>query len=436
MKKYLLLWLWLCLGIGLMVGRTVPATAEETRQVLVLRFSGPVTPAMLAYLERGLREAETMGAEAVVFVLDTPGGSVDITRRIVQAIEQSSVPVIVYISPPRAWAASAGTLITLAGHAAVMAPETMIGAASPVAVGGEELPETARTKAEQAVAAMARSLASRRGEQVARWAAETVTAARASTAQEALEIGAIDAIAIDLQDLFAQLDGTTVRMPEGERTLHLAGARPVEFSSNFFEQFLAVLSNPVVAAILLTLGLNALLYELSAPGGYVAGAIGIIALLLAFYALGTLEANWAGLAFIVVAFALFAVELKAHSGGILTVAGLASFVIGTAMLFNTPYYPIPWAAIIGLAAAMGLFVAVALRLVIQTQRQPSVSGDEALRRSPAVARTRLDPEGMVLAWGTLWQATAEGGPIEAGSRVVITRREGHRLWVRPAEAEK
>jgi len=436
MKKFLLLWLWLCLFIGLVIGQTTPVTAEEARQVLVLRFSGPVTPAMLAYLERGLREAEAMGAEAVVFALDTPGGSVDITRRIVQAIEQSPVPVIVYISPSRAWAASAGTLITLAGHAAAMAPETMIGAASPVAVSGEELPETAQAKAEQAVAAMARSLAARRGEKVAQWAAETVTVAKASTAKEALDIGAIDVIATDLEDLFTQLDGTKVMMPEGERMLHLAGARPVEFSSNFFEQFLAVLSNPVVAAILLTLGLNALLYELSAPGGYVAGAIGIIALLLAFYALGTLEANWAGLAFILVAFALFAVELKAHSGGILTVAGLASFVIGTAMLFNTPYYPIPWAAIIGLAAAMGLFVAVALRLVIQTQRQPSVSGDEALRRSLAVARTRLDPEGMVLAWGTLWQATAEGGPIEVGSRVVITRREGHHLWVRPAEVEK
>jgi membrane-bound serine protease (ClpP class) len=363
MKKFLLLWLCSWLFIGLVVGRVAPVAADEARQVLVLRFSGPVTPAMLSYLERGLQEAEAMGAEAVVFALDTPGGSVDITRRIVQTIEQSSVPVIVYVSPARAWAASAGTLITLAGHLAAMAPETLIGAASPVAVGGEELPETAQAKAEQALAAMARSLATRRGEAVVRWAAETVTAATASTAEEALAIGAIDVIAPDLRSLFEQLDGARVMMPDGERVLHLAGAEPVEFEPNFFEQFLAVLSNPVVAAILLTLGLNALLYELSAPGGYVAGAIGIIALLLAFYSLGTLEANWAVLAFITVAFALFAVELKAHSGGILTVAGLVSFVIGTAMLFNTPYYPIPWAAIIGLAAAMGLFVAVALRLV-------------------------------------------------------------------------
>lgn len=436
MKKFLLFWLWLWLLIGLVVGQITPVAADSPRQVLVLRFSGPVTPAMLSYLERGLQQAEAMGAEAVVFALDTPGGSVDITRRIVQAIEQSSVPVIVYVSPARAWAASAGTLITLAGHRAAMAPETLIGAASPVSASGEELSETAQAKAEQAVAAMARSLATRRGEAVVRWAAETVTAATASTAEEALAIGAIDVIAPDIRSLLKQLDGAKVMMPDGERVLHLADAEPVDFELNFFEQFLAVLSNPVVAAILLTLGLNALLYELSAPGGYVAGAIGIIALLLAFYSLGTLEANWAGLAFIVVAFALFAVELKAHSGGILTVAGLVAFVIGTAMLFNTPYYPIPWAAIIGLAAAMGLFVAVALRLVIQTQRQPSVTGDEALRRSQAVARTRLDPDGMVLAMGTLWQATAETGPIEAGSRVVITRREGHHVWVRPTEAEK
>lgn len=399
--------------------------------VVVLRYEGPVTPSMLAYLERGLGEAEQSGAEAVVFVLDTPGGSVDITKRITQAIEQAATPVIIYVAPARAWAASAGTLITLAGHLAAMAPETLIGAASPVGSGGEDLPATAQQKANEAVAATARSLAARRGPAVEAWAEQTVLAAKASTAQEALDLGAVDVIAADLPDLLAQLDGRTVVVAGKERTLELAGAETVEYEPSFFEQFLAVLGNPVVAAILLTLGLNALLYELSAPGGYVAGAIGAICLLLAFYSLGTLEANWAGLAFILVAFLLFAVELKAHTGGILTAAGITAFVIGSAMLFNTPYYPIPWAAILGLAAALALFMIVALRLVVRTQRRPAV-GVASLVGGSGNARTRLAPDGMIFAQGTWWEATAEGEAIEAGEAVVITRREGHHLWVRRA----
>jgi membrane-bound serine protease (ClpP class) len=418
----------LLLLFSLFFGAGVDAGAGS---VVVLRYEGPVTPSMLAYLERGLGEAEQSGAAAVVFVLDTPGGSVDITKRITQAIEQAATPVIVYVAPARAWAASAGTLITLAGHLAAMAPETLIGAASPVGAGGEALPETAQQKANEALAATARSLAARRGPEVEAWAEQTVLAAEAATAQEALALGAVDVIAADLPDLLAQLDGRTVVVAGKEHTLALAGAETVEYAPNFFEQFLAVLGNPVVAAILLTLGLNALLYELSAPGGYVAGAIGVICLLLAFYSLGTLAANWAGLAFILIAFLLFAVELKAHTGGILTAAGITAFVIGSAMLFNTPYYPIPWAVILGLAAALALFMIVALRLVVRTQRRPAV-GVASLVGGGGHARTRLAPDGMVFAQGTWWEATAEGETIEAGEAVVITRREGHHLWVRRA----
>ncbi len=411
---------------------TGSAQTDGAGQVIVLRYEGPVTPSMLAYLQRGLAEAGKVDAEALVFVLDTPGGSVDITKSIIQTIGQAPTPVIVYVAPARAWAASAGTLITLAGHMAAMAPETLIGAASPVDASGEELPDTAQQKANEAVAATARSLAERRGQEVAAWAEQTVLAAKASTAREALEIGAIDVIADDIPDLLEKLDGRSVMVNGEERTLDVAGAETNEYAPSFFEQLLAVLSNPVVAAILLTLGLNALLYELSAPGGYVAGAIGAICLLLAFYSLGTLEANWAGLAFILVAFLLFVVELKAHTGGILTIAGLAAFIIGSAMLFNTPYYPVPWAAIIGLATGLALFMIVALRLVVRTQRRPA-SGTAAIEGGRGNARTRLAPDGMIFAQGTWWEATSEGDAIEPGEAVVITRREGHHLWVRRAE---
>ncbi len=409
---------------------TAPASAQSRPRVLHLRFSGPVTPAMLSYLERGLRQAETEGDVAVVFSLDTPGGSLDVTKDIMQAIEQSSVPVIVYVAPARAWAASAGTLITLSGHLAAMAPETLIGAASPVNVSGEDLPETERMKVTEALSAAARSLAERRGEKAVTWAADTIQSAKAATATEALAIGVIDVIASDVDDLLLQLDGRKVVVNGAERTLNLRDAETVEMGRTFFEDLLALLSSPTVAAILLTLGLNAILYELSAPGGYVAGAIGVIALLLAFYSLGTIEANWAGLAFIGIAFTLFVVEVKVHTGGILTIAGLVAFILGYAMLFDTPYAPIPWVVILGMAAAMALCVAVAVRLVVHTQRRPSSVGGSALIGREGNARTLLDPDGTVYVNGARWEAHAEESPIEEGALVIVTHREGHRLWVR------
>ncbi len=421
--------LWGIILIGLSMYLLNPAGAQSKQQVLVLDYEGPVTPAMLAYLERGLEHADTIGAEAVIFELDTPGGSVDITRELTQAIQQSTVPVVVYVYPARAWAASAGTLITLSGHFAAMAPESLIGAASPVGSQGEDLPETSKRKAEEALAANARSLAERRGDEVVQWAEQTVLSAKAATAEEALEIGAIDWIANDLTDLLQQLDGETVEMAGAERTIDVKDADVIEFQSNFVEDFLGILSNPTIAVILLTLGLNAILYELSAPGGYVAGAVGIISLLLALYSLGTLDANYAGLAFILLAFGLFAVELKLHTGGALTVGGIVAFVLGAAVLFNTPYYPIPWAAILGMAAAMGAFVFFALTAVMKTQRSAPFSGKEALLGLSGEARSVLDPTGVVFVQGTYWDATTEGESIERGSAIVVTRREGRCLWV-------
>jgi len=410
---------------------SLPAAAQADTAVFVLTYEGPVTPAMESYLERGIDESARMGAEALIFTLDTPGGSVDITRRIIQTIEQSPVPIIVYVAPSRAWAASAGTLITLAGHLSAMAPETLIGAASPVGSGGEDLPEVASRKATEAVAAMARSLASRRGEDVVKWAEETVVSAEASTAKEALAIGAIDVIAEDVDDLLQQLDGSEVTVRGEKRVLHLADADVVDFPQNLFEQLLVILSNPAVAVLLLTLGLNAILYELSAPGGYVAGAVGVISLLLAFYSLGLLEANLAGLAFVAIAFALFAIELKVQTGGALAAAGVAAFVLGMAMLFASSFVAIPWAAILGAAAAMGLFVLFALQAVIRGQRRKPFSGGESLIGARGRARSRLDPDGMVFLQGTLWEATAEGDDlIEKGEFVRVTRREGHHLWVK------
>lgn len=415
---------------SIVLGMSPIARAQSEPFVIHLRYDGAVTPAMLAYLERGIAYATERDADALIFSLDTPGGSVDMTRQISQAIQQSSVPVIVYVSPARAWAASAGTIITLSGHLAAMAPETFIGAASPVGSSGEDLPETAKRKSEEALAALARSLAERRGDAAVQWAAETVLSAQASTAEEALAVGAIDVIAADIPDLLRQLDGYPVLVQGKEYTLNLSDATVEEFELSWMEKLLGILSNPAVAAILLTLGLNAILYELSAPGGYVAGAIGVISILFAFYSLGTIDANYAGLAFIAVAFILFIVDLKVQTGGILTVSGVASLVLGYAMLFNTPFFAVPWATILGLAAAMGLFVAVVLRAVVKTQRQPPFMGGDALAGKRGRAQTVLDPEGMVYVQGALWTATAVEGAIDVGTPIEVVSRDGNHLLVR------
>ncbi|NOZ49351.1 MAG: nodulation protein NfeD [Chloroflexi bacterium] len=421
--------LWLLLAMLLLVSSGT-VQAQSGQKVVFMQYEGAVTPAMLTYLQRGLVFAEGMQAEAVIFAIDTPGGSVDITRQISQAMQQSTVPVIVYVYPARAWAASAGTIITLSGNLAAMAPETFIGAASPVSSSGADLPDTAKHKEEEALAALARSLAERRGAAAVAWAAETVLSAQASTAEEALAVGAIDVIARDVPDLLSQLDQAVVVVQGQTRTLHLADAGVETFSVNWIEKMLRVLSNPAVAAILLTLGLNAILYELSAPGGYVAGGVGVISLILAFYSLGTLEANYAGLAFIAVAFILFIVELKAHTGGILTAAGVGAFVLGSAILFNTPFFAVPWATIIGLALAMGLFVALGLTAVLRTQKKPPVWGGESLTGRQGQAHSDLDPEGMVYVMGELWGATAVDETIASGEAVVVVGRQGNHLSVR------
>lgn len=309
---------WLCF-VFLLVW-AVPAEAQPG-SVLVLHIKGPVTPVMLSYIQRGIREAEADGDELLVIELDTPGGSVVLMEEIIKAIRGSGVPVVVYVAPRGAWAASAGTLITLAGHFAAMAPETSIGAASPVGSQGEDLGETIERKEKEILKATARTLAERRGEEAVAWAEDAIERARAISAEEALRIGAIDAVAVDLNDLLRQLDGRTAELADGRQvTLHLAGVHVKEFPMNPIERFLHTITDPNIAIILLTLGINALIFEMQSPGGYVLGILGAIAIGLALYAMGVLSVDYTGLLFIGLAFILFIVDLKAP-GGVLTLGG-------------------------------------------------------------------------------------------------------------------
>jgi membrane-bound serine protease (ClpP class) len=418
--------------LAMMLSAVGSAQAQDGRHVDVLQIEGPVTPIMISYIERGIRTAEGDGAEALIVELDTPGGQLDQMKKIVQALLDADVPVVVYVYPQGAYAASAGTLITLAAHVAAMAPGTTIGAASPVGSQGEDLEQTIDTKIKEDMKAQVRALTERRGARAVTWAESAIEEAKSANAQEALELGAIDFVASDLNDLLAQMDGFTVKVGSRDLTLHTAGATVQNLPMTFAEQFLHIITNPTLAFILLTLGINAILYELSSPGGYVSGIIGVICLLLAFYSLGVLPVNYAGLIFIGLAFVLFVVDIKAPTHGALTVGGIICLIAGALILFNSPLYRVSIVAVVSVAVVTGGFFAFAVAKVIQAQKRPPVTGREGLVGQLAQARTALAPQGTVFIKGELWAALAVDGPIEAGEQVQIVGVEGFVLHVKKA----
>lgn len=408
----------------------VIGVSAQGSTVLVLEIEGPVTPVMLSYISRGIEQAEATGAEAVVVVLDTPGGSVTLMEKTVKVIRSAAVPVVVYVAPPGAMAASAGTVIALAAHVAAMAPETSIGAASPISSEGQDLQETAEKKTKEILKAQARGLAGRRGEKAVAWAEQAIDEAIAASAEEALELGVIDFIARDLDDLLEQMDGFTVILMGSEVTLHTAGATRAKLPMNPLEQLMHTLANPTIAVILMTVGVNALIYELSAPGGYMAGIIGVICLGLGLYALGVLSVDYTGLVFIALAFVLFVLDIKAPTHGILTAGGIASFVFGAVLLFQASTFDVPWGAIISMSILTGGFFAFIVTQAIRAQSWRVTTGGEALIGATATARTDLTPQGMVFLKGEYWNAVAEEGVIQAGSPVEVVERDGFCLHVR------
>jgi membrane-bound serine protease (ClpP class) len=405
-------------------------------EVLVLEARGPLTPAMAEYLDRGLARAEGMSAELVVIELDTPGGAIDLMNRMVQSIRASAVPVVVYVSPRGAIAGSAGTVITLAGHAAAMAPETAIGAASPVGPQGENLETTLAAKEKEILKATVRSLAANRSPQAIAMAEAAIEDAKAASASEALDAGLVDFIANDVTDLLTQMNGFTVTTLAGPVTLHTAGALVTEFPQSLIEQVLQALTNPNIVFLLLALGIQAVLIEISSPGGWVAGFIGVVSLALGAYGLGILPVNWFGLIFLVTAFVLFVLDVKAPTHGALTAAGLISFVIGALVLFNSPGTPAVDRVSVPLVVAVGLISAVLFSIVVsfavRAQRSPVSTGREALIGRIGEARTDLAPAGMVQVAGELWSAELEGqtGNLPSGTRVEVVAVEGIRLVVR------
>jgi len=406
------------------------AAAQSGGETLVLTVDGPLTPAFATYIERGLARAERDEAVVVILQLNTPGGAIDLMDQIVAQIRGSQVPVVVYVAPRGANAGSAGTVIALAGHAAAMAPETIIGAASPVGGQGEDLGSTLESKVKEALKAKVRALAAGRSAEAIALAEATIDTARAATAQEAHAAGLVDVLAADVPDLLRQLDGFTVEVDGQPRTLVTDGIRVTELPMNLLETALNLLTNPNVVFLLLALGAQAILIELSSPGGWVAGFVGVASLLLAFYGLGVLPVNWFGILFVVLAFVLFVLEIYATTHGGLAAAGTGSLIVGALVLFNSPGSPdffrvsVPLVVITSIVLAAGFLALVTFAL--RAQRRPIAVGVERLIGQEGEVRT---PNAVQVA-GELWSAESTEGALEVGQKVEVAAIKGLTLLVR------
>jgi membrane-bound serine protease (ClpP class) len=396
-----------------------------------------VNPVMDRYLDRGIDAAEDEEATAVVIRLDTPGGLVTSMDDIVQRILASRVPVIVYVTPSGGQAASAGTYITYASHVAAMAPGTTIGAATPVSGSGEDLGEDLRNKVVENAVAKIRGLAELRGRN-ADWAEDAVRNGTSATATDAFELGVIEYIATDLDDLLAQVDGVTVELQDGEETVLETGSAEIAYNDqNFVERFLGILADPNIAFLLLSLGSLAIFIEIIHPGAIFPGVFGAIALLFGFFALSVIPFNWAGVALILLAFVLFGLELFVTSGGVLGAGGIVALILGGSLLTsgNPPGFQVsPW-VVWPFAAVLGGLVIFVFVNVFRVRRMPAVVGAESAVGRRVVARSPLDPTGMVMMDGEYWTAESEEGNIGPGEAAIVTEIKGLKLKVRKQDGE-
>ena len=419
------LWLW-----------CVPVTTGADTVINLHQVEGIINPVVVEYMTDSIRRAEEAKAVAVIFQLDTPGGLVDSTREIVKALLNANVPTVVYVAPSGARAASAGTFITMAGHIAAMAPGTNIGAAHPVSGEGKDIEGDMRQKAENDLAAFARSIAEKRRRN-AEWAEKAVRDSVAITEVEAREQRVIDVIAEDIPDLVKQLDGRQVTLVQGTVTLHTAGATVRVQQMTWRQRLLAALSHPQIALMLLSLGSIGLLVELYNPGLIFPGVVGALALLLAFYSLQTLPVNYTGLLLIGLGMVMFILEIKVTSFGMLFLGGIVAMSLGALMLIDSPeeYLRIPLATIVlVVGTTAGLFLFVVGAAVRSVGRKP-VSGREGMLGAIGTVKGRLDPTGTVFVQGTLWSAWSTV-PIEAGATVRVVGVEGLKLTVEKVTEER
>ncbi|MCX5822569.1 MAG: nodulation protein NfeD [Deltaproteobacteria bacterium] len=423
------------LFIGMMLPGQNLRAADKAPVFDVITISAAITPPIAEYVVQSIGEAAKSGAEGLIIRLDTPGGLDLAMRDIAKGILNAPVPVIVYVAPSGARAASAGVIITVAAHIAVMAPGTNIGAAHPVGLGiGGGMDKTMSTKVENDAVAYVRGIAKKRARNE-EWVEKAVRKSESITAEEALRLKVIDFVAADLNRLIEQVDGREVLLAGGKKVLKTKGAILNEKIMGTRQKVLAALSDPNIAYILLLIGLAGLYFEFSTPGVILPGVIGGISLIMAFFAMQTLPVNYAGVALILFSIILFVAEIKVISHGILTVGGIVSLAIGSLMLFQAPdsSLRVSWSVLIPAVSITSLFFIAVIAIAVKAQLRPRQGGQEGMRGEEGLAITDIHAEGKVLIHGEHWNAISDV-PVTRGARIRVIRVE--QLKVRVETIEK
>ncbi len=428
--------------------------ATQAGTVYVATVKGSINPAVADYLSKSIQEAEAAGANALVIQLNTPGGLLSSTKDIVTDILNAEIPVVVFVSPRGAWAGSAGTFITMAGHVAAMAPGTSIGAAHPVSVLPiPPTPPVDPTKGSQAPAAPARdimgekienftaafieSIAEARDRNV-EWAIDSVRNSVAIPQSEALEKNVIDLVADDLEHLLELIDGRVVKVGREERTLVTKGTGQVVLEMSWINRFFDVIADPQIALLLILAGLLGLYVEFTQPGTLAPGIIGVICLVLAGFALQILPFNWIGLALLLTGIGLLIAEIFVPSFGVLFVSGISCFAIGGYMIFDVPSesdLAVPfWEVVVPAVAVVACFSGLVAYGVTRTMMRPQFTGHESLIGQTALVDGDIDPRGRVLVHGELWAAESNT-PLRRGEKVRIVAVQDLSLRVEPTGEE-
>lgn len=398
-----------------------------------MKVEGAINPVTAGFIREGIEKATKENAECLVIHLNTPGGLLKSTRVIVSDILSSPIPVIVYVSPAGSQSGSAGVFITLAAHIAAMAPGTNIGAAHPVILQGQ-MDSIMSGKVTNDAAAFIRSIAEKRNRNI-EWAENAVRKSFAYSETEALEDSAIDLIATSEKDLLDQVDGKNIALGSGTKTLHTRSAVVSVLKMNFIQKFLHIISDPSIAYILLLLGMFGLFFELMNPGSIFPGVVGVISLLLAYYAMHTLPVNIAGLALIVFALVLFILEIKIISHGLLAIGGIISLLLGSMMLIKPgselELARISRPVIIAATTVASLLFLFIISMGVKAQRRKVATGLEALIGDTGEVVEMLAPAGTVLVQGEIWNAESLSSHINTGEKVRIKAMKNLKLYVEP-----
>jgi membrane-bound serine protease (ClpP class) len=404
----------------------------QSNKVIVLTADCAIHPACADYVQTGIDAAMEENAECLIIRLNTPGGLLKSTREIVTDLLESPVPIVVYVAPGGAQAASAGVFITLAGHVAAMAPGTNIGAAHPVSLQGTQ-DSVMMDKATNDAAAFIRTISEKRNRNV-EWAEDAVRKSVSITESEALEKNVIDYVAKDLEELLEQMNGKEIETTTGIKTLATDDTEVIALEMTFSQKFLSVLSDPNLVYILLILGIYGLIFELYSPGAIFPGVIGGICLILAFYSMHTLPVNYAGLALIIFAVILFILEIKVVSHGILTIGGVISLFLGSTMLIDKESIleamEISLELVILVVALTAAFFIFAITFGIRAQRKKVFTGQQGIIGEKGVALSNLKPFGEVKVHGEIWNAESTEGEVKKGSAILVTGIEDLKLSVK------